>query len=392
MKKLISTTPPPPTTLLVGLTLPGTTKEETQAHLDELAALATTRGIKPIGQFVQKVDKPNSKTWIGKGKIQEIITFTQFNKVDSILFDDELSPGKIKNLAKLLPCKIWDRTLLILEIFAMRAQTAQAKTQVQLAQYQYLLPRLTRMWTHLSRQKGGAGMQGTGEKELETDKRIVQKKIHLLKEKLEAIEKQAITKSKQRNNQINVALVGYTNAGKSTLMQLLSKHETLIEDKLFATVSTTVRKVVINDLPFLLSDTVGFIRKLPHHLIECFKSTLHEVAQADFLLHVVDFSHPKFQAHIHTVNQTLHTLGAEAIPTMLILNKADQMPAAAPSTHLAKAPHYDSLQKKYRHLYHCPVALISAQKKENLPYMYKLLHQHISKKQQKLYPQNTQRT
>jgi len=392
MKKLFSTTPTLPTIVLVALSLPECSKAQIQDHLDELAALAITRGLKPIATFVQQLDRPNAKTWIGPGKVEEIATFLQCNKVDNVLFDDELSPSKVKNLSKLLQCKIWDRTLLILEIFAMRAKTAQAKTQVELAQYEYLLPRLTRMWTHLSRQKGGAGMQGTGEKELETDKRVIQKKIHLLKGRLDAIEKQGITQRKQRKNRVNVALVGYTNAGKSTLMQLLSKADTLIENKLFATLSTTVRKVVLNEIPFLLSDTVGFIRKLPHTLIQCFKSTLAEACQADLLLHVVDFSHASFQEHIHVVQRTLEGLGADTIPVILIFNKIDRVAADrlvfANKKIVNKPRLYLALQKKYSKQYQCPVVVISAKEKDNIEAMYTLLHQHVAKKYYQLYPQS----
>lgn len=393
MKKLFNTTPGLPTTVLVGLTLPGSSKVQTQEHLDELSALAITRGIKPVATFVQQLDQPDAKTWIGSGKVREIATFLQFNKVDSVLFDDELSPGKVKNLSKLLSCKVWDRTLLILEIFAMRAKTAQAKTQVELAQYQYLLPRLTKMWTHLSRQKGGAGMQGTGEKELETDRRIIQKKVLLLTKKLHTIERQHVTQGKQRQNRVNVALVGYTNAGKSTLMQLLSKTDTLIEDKLFATLSTTVRKVVLKDVPFLLSDTVGFIRKLPHTLIECFKSTLAEVCRADLVLHVVDFSHANFQEHIDVVQHTLEELGARTIPIILVFNKVDNASAdilGLISKNIAnKSRVYDVLQQKYSNQYKCPVTIISAQEKDNLEAMYTLLCQHVAKRYGQLYPQTS---
>lgn len=391
MPQLFNTTPQQPTTVLVGLTLEGTSKVQTQDNLNELATLATTKGIVPIAKFMQQLDRPNPKTWIGAGKVEEIATFVQAKKVDSVLFDDELSPGKVKNLTKLLQCKVWDRTLLILEIFAMRAHTSQAKTQVELAQYQYLLPRLTNMWTHLSRQKGGAGMKGPGEKELETDKRIVQKKIHLLKEKLKDIERQGITQRAQRKKQVNVALVGYTNAGKSTLMHCLSKADVLIEDKLFATLTTTVRKVVLRNIPFLLADTVGFIRKLPHTLIECFKSTLTQVCKADLLLHVVDLSHPNFEEHIAVVQQTLTEIGAGAIPMILVFNKLDNLSATmldANSKTLANQwTACTSLKKKYTKYHKCPVLVVSASQRINIVALRTLLYKHVVKKHNQMYPQ-----
>ena len=390
-KKLVNTRPQPLTTILVGLTLPGISKQQTQRHLDELAQLAITRGIKPIARFSQELAHPHAKTWIGSGKVQEIATFVEVHKADSVLFDDELSPGKVKNLHKLLGCKVWDRTLLILEIFSMSAQTAQAKTQVKLAQYQYLLPRLTRMWSHLSRQKGsgGAGMQGTGEKELETDRRMVQEKIHRLKQALVAIEKQSMTQRKQRSSSVNVALVGYTNAGKSTLMQSLTKQDTVIEDKLFATLNTTVRKVVVDEIPFLLSDTVGFIRKLPHTLIASFKSTLAETCSADLLLHVVDFSHVNFEEHINVVKSTLKELGADTIPTILVFNKVDK---ACGEDILSDRWSYDSggyhaLQSKYTEKYKSPVVMVAAKEKKCMEGLYRVLYRYVSQRYYEIYPQ-----
>ena len=384
-----------PTTVLVGLTLPGTTPEQTKEHLDELAALAYTRGIKPVGTFVQRLDKPHGKTWVGTGKVEEIAAFVQAHQVDSVLFDDELSPAKVNNLASRLACKVWDRTMLILEIFKMRAKTGPAQKQVELAACEYLLPRLKGMWTHLSRQKGGggAGMQGTGEKELETDKRVMHKKIHLLKQELSALERQTITQRKQRKNKVKVALVGYTNAGKSTLMRLLTKEDVLVENKLFATLTTTVRKVVINNTPFILSDTVGFIRKLPHTLIESFKTTLTEIRDADLLLHVVDFSHPNFAQHIQVVNQTLQQLKAHHIPTILIFNKIDQVPLqqrlGEGSITTNKKEAYDMLSTKYTKLHKCPVVIISASTPQNTPALHQLLYKHVATRYQQLYPQNT---
>ncbi|WP_339044113.1 GTPase HflX [Cardinium endosymbiont of Tipula unca] len=297
---------------------------KTEEYLTELAFLARTWGVEVVHKFIQKVDRPHHDTFVGKGKVAEIAAFIKAENIAFAIFDDELSASQVRNLEKMLFCQILDRSLLILNIFAMRAQTKQAKTQVELAQYQYLLPRLTRMWTHLSSQKGGsAGMRGPGEKELETDKRIIQDKITTLRERLSEIEKQCVTRSKSRVNFVRVALVGYTNVGKSTLMKLLAKSDSLAENKLFATVDATVRKVVLNSNPFLLTDTVGFIRKLPHTLVACFKSTLKEIKEADLLLHVVDASHASFHEQISVVNQTLTEIGAENIPKILVFNKID---------------------------------------------------------------------
>lgn len=297
---------------------------KTEEYLTELAFLARTWGMEVVHKFIQRVDRPHHDTFVGKGKVAEIAAFIKAENIAFAVFDDELSASQVRNLEKILSCQILDRSLLILNIFAMRAQTKQAKTQVELAQYQYLLPRLTRMWTHLSSQKGGsAGMRGPGEKELETDKRIIQDKITTLRERLSEIEKQCVTRSKSRVNFVRVALVGYTNVGKSTLMKFLSKSDTLAENKLFATVDATVRKVVLNGNPFLLTDTVGFIRKLPHTLVACFKSTLKEIKEADLLLHIVDASHAGFHEQIGIVNQTLTEIGAENIPKILVFNKID---------------------------------------------------------------------
>jgi GTP-binding protein HflX len=301
--------------------------EQATEYLDELEFLASTAGAKNVRRFTQKLDHTDPRTFIGPGKLQEIVDFANEEKIDIVIFDDELSPTQLRNIEAAFQreIKILDRSHLILDIFARRAQTAQSRTQVELAQNQYLLPRLTRMWTHLSKQKGGIGMKGPGEKEIETDRRAIRNRISLLKEKLKEIDKQMETQRKTRNKQIRVALVGYTNVGKSTLMNLLAKSEVFAENKLFATLDTTVRKVVIDRVPFLLSDTVGFIRKLPHHLVESFKSTLDEVREADILLHVVDLSHPNFEEHITVVRETLQSIKATDKKEILVFNKIDRV-------------------------------------------------------------------
>ncbi len=311
--------------VLVGLITPDVTHDQAYEYLEELAFLAKTAGAEPLRNFTQRLPHPDNKTFIGKGKIEEVKLYVEENEIDAIIFDDDLTPSQIRNLESLFEgeCKILDRSSLILDIFASRAQTAQARTQVELAQYQYLLPRLTRMWTHLERQKGGIGMRGPGETQIETDRQIVRDKIALLKQKLQKIDKQSSTRRKGREHLIRVALVGYTNAGKSTLMNKLAKSEVFVENKLFATLDTTVRKVVIENLPFLLTDTVGFIRKLPHQLVESFKSTLDEVREADFMIHVVDISNPNFEDHIDVVNKTLAELGVNDKPMLLVFNKID---------------------------------------------------------------------
>ena len=311
--------------VLIGLISPDVTQEQAYEYLDELAFLAKTAGAKPLRNFTQKLKHPDNKTFLGKGKIEEVRLFAEENDIKLIIFDDDLNPSQIRNIEKLFgeETKILDRSNLILDIFASRAQTAQARTQVELAQYQYLLPRLTRMWTHLERQKGGIGMRGPGETQIETDRRIINDKIALLKKKLVKIDKQSTTRRKGREHLIRVALIGYTNAGKSTLMNKLAKSEVFAENKLFATLDTTVRKVVIGNLPFLLTDTVGFIRKLPHQLVESFKSTLDEVREADLLIHLVDIASPYFEDHIEVVNQTLAELKVGDKPTLLVFNKID---------------------------------------------------------------------
>ncbi len=301
-------------------------QDETQVteYLDELEFLAETAGVRTLKRFVQRLANPNSRTFVGEGKLAEIAAYVEENEVDFVIFDDELSPSQIRNLDKVFSRKIYDRTSLILEIFAQRATTAYAKTQVELAQCQYLLPRLTGMWTHLERQRGGTGTRGgAGEREIETDRRIVRDRISRLKEQLKKIDKQMAVQRSNRGQLVRVALVGYTNVGKSTIMNLISKSEVFAENKLFATLDTTVRKVVLDNLPFLLSDTVGFIRKLPHQLVESFKSTLDEVREADLLLHVVDISHPNFEEQIAVVKETLQEIGAGEKPVFLIFNKLD---------------------------------------------------------------------
>jgi GTP-binding protein HflX len=314
--------------LLIGLKLPGDDSHRVKENLDELAFLCHTAGAEVTGRITQSLPHPDNRTFIGKGKLQEIQDFITKHETDIVVFDDELSPLQFKNLEKQIPCRVIDRTNLILDIFARRAQTAQAKTQVELAQCEYMLPRLTRLWTHLSRQKGGIGMRGPGETELETDKRIIKNKISLLKSRLKKIELQNKVQRKNRSQKVRVSLVGYTNAGKSTIMNMLSKSDVFAEDKLFATLDTTVRNVVMHDITFLLSDTVGFIRKLPHHLVESFKSTLEEAREADILVHVVDISHPDFEQQVKTVEETLQSLKAFDKPILLVYNKIDRLDAS----------------------------------------------------------------
>ncbi|MHC1703155.1 MAG: GTPase HflX [Tenuifilaceae bacterium] len=309
--------------ILIGIILPRQSEDEVKDNLEELEFLAETAGAKSIKRFVQRVVKPNPRTFIGSGKVNEIKEFADLNNVDLIIFDDELTPTQLRNLEKELDRKVLDRTNLILDVFAQRAKTAYAKTQVELAQYQFVLPRLAGMWTHLERQRGGIGLRGPGETEIETDRRVIRDKISKLKEDLKKIDRQMATQRQNRGNIVRVALVGYTNVGKSTIMNMISKSDVFAEDKLFATLDTTVRKVVFENLPFLLSDTVGFIRKLPHQLVESFKSTLDEVREADLLLHVVDISHPIFEEQLNVVNQTLQEIGAGEKQTLLVFNKID---------------------------------------------------------------------
>lgn len=313
----------PEKVILVAVQEPGQEYAQVKEYLNELAFLAETAGAETLKWFTQKLPHPDPRTYVGKGKLEEITEFIKANGVEVAIFDDELSPSQIRNIEKALACRVIDRTNLILDIFARRARTAQSRTQVELAQYKYLLPRLTRMWTHLEKQRGGIGMRGPGEAEIETDRRIIRDKLARLREKLREIDKQNFTQRKQRGEMVRVALVGYTNVGKSTLMTLLSKSEVFAENKLFATLDTTVRKVVWDQIPFLLSDTVGFIRKLPHDLVESFKSTLDEVREADILLHVVDISHPHFEDQIHVVHETLQEMKAMNKPMLLVFNKID---------------------------------------------------------------------
>ena len=337
--------------------------------LDELCFLAETAGGKVLRRFIQKLDKPNPKTFIGSGKIQEIQFFIKNNDISSVIFDDELSPSQQLNLEKIFRCKIIDRTGLILDIFAQRAKTSYAKTQVQLAQYEYLMPRLKGLWTHLERQKGGIGMRGPGETEIETDRRIVRDKVSLLKKKLSTIDKQMSVQRGNRGKLVRVALVGYTNVGKSTIMNQISKSKVFAEDKLFATLDTTVRKVVIENLPFLLSDTVGFIRKLPTQLIESFKSTLSEIEESDILLHIVDVSHPNYQQHIDSVDVILNEINCGDKETIIVFNKVDK---------LKNMPLKNSKTKIY----------ISAIEKLNFDFLKNTLYQKVSKIHEKRFPYN----
>lgn len=309
--------------VLIGIITKDQNEEQSKEYLDELEFLTYTAGGEVVKRFTQKMDMPNPKTFIGTGKMEDVQHFIKENEVGTAIFDDELSPAQERNISKILNCKVLDRTNLILDIFAQRAQTSYARTQVELAQCEYLLPRLKGMWTHLERQKGGIGMRGPGETEIETDRRIVRDKISLLKEKIKKIDKQMAVQRSNRGKMVRVALVGYTNVGKSTLMNTISKSKVFAENKLFATLDTTVRKVVIKNLPFLMSDTVGFIRKLPTQLVESFKSTLDEVREADLLLHVVDISHPNFEEHIASVNQILGEIDSVNKPTIMVFNKID---------------------------------------------------------------------
>ena len=340
-------------------------------YLDELEFLAETAGGFTVKRFTQRLDRPDIRTFVGKGKMEEIIAFIKENNIQIAIFDDELTPSQLRNIEKIIGCRVLDRTNLILDIFAKRARTAQAKVQVELAQYRYLLPRLTRMWTHLEKQAGGIGARGPGESEIETDRRVIREKLSRLREKLTEIEKQTVTQRKRRADVVRVALVGYTNVGKSTLMNLLAKSDVFAENKLFATLDTTVRKVVIDRIPFLLSDTVGFIRKLPHDLIESFKSTLDEVREADILVHVVDISHPNFEDHIHVVNETLQDLKAIDKPILLVFNKIDAFTFIQKDEDdlLEAGPEnrsLDDLKKSYMARGTHPVIFISAMKKQNI--------------------------
>lgn len=360
--------------VLVGVAIQnnGVNYDRMSEYLDELAFLAETAGAQTVKIFTQNLDKPVHSTFIGKGKLDEIRQYSEENEVDMVIFDDELSPTQLRNIEnELKGIKVLDRTNLILDIFANRARTAHAKTQVELAQYQYLLPRLTGMWTHLERQKGGIGLRGPGETEIETDRRIIRDKISRLKEQLEKIDKQMVTQRKNRGKLVRVALVGYTNVGKSTLMNLLSKSDVFAENKLFATLDTTVRKIAIKNVPFLLADTVGFIRKLPHHLVESFKSTLDEVREADIILHVVDISHPQFEDQLKVVNETLAELIKEPKPTIIVFNKIDAFSYVRKEeddlTPVEKFNYsLEDLKQMWMSKQGCETVYISAAQKENI--------------------------
>jgi GTP-binding protein HflX len=377
--------------VLVGVINSSQTEEEVNEYLEELEFLTDTAGAVPVRKFTQKLIFPNSKTYIGSGKLADIKQFVIENEIDIVVFDDELTPSQLRNIEKELECRILDRTNLILDIFAKRAQTAHARTQVELAQYQYLLPRLTRMWTHLERQRGGIGMRGPGETEIETDRRVIRDKISKLKEDLKIIDRQMSTQRKNRGKMIRVSLVGYTNVGKSTIMNLISKSEVFAENKLFATLDTTVRKVVIGNLPFLLSDTVGFIRKLPHHLVESFKSTLDEVREADILLHVVDISHPAFEDQLNVVTQTLQEIGATNKPVFVVFNKIDaykfdlkEDDDLTPST--PKNMSLADLQNSWMAKTNTPCIFISAKKKENIEDFKNLIYEKVKEIHITRYP------
>lgn len=375
--------------VLIGLVFQQQTEEKVQEFLDELEFLALTAGAVTVKRFVQKLERPDTRFFVGKGKLEEIARYVNANDIDLAIFDDDLT-GKQQNLIEeALKIKVVDRSTLILDIFASRAQSAQAKTQVELAQLQYLLPRLRGMWTHLERQRGGIGMRGPGEKEIETDRRIVRDIISGLKKDLEKIERQAQTQRKNRGEMIRVALVGYTNVGKSTLMNLISKSDVFAENKLFATLDTTVRKVVFENMPFLLSDTVGFIRKLPHHLVESFKSTLDEVRESDILLHVVDFAHPQYEDHIATVNQTLQDIGCRDKPTLIVFNKMDLYRERNFDELLdgaTKQEIEEEIRENLSNKYDTDTILISAQTGENIQELKDKLSQMVEKQYMIRYP------
>ena len=384
--------------VLVGLITPQQKEAKAREYIDELAFLADTAGAHVVKTFFQKMDYPNSRTFVGEGKLMEIREFIKEREeseepIGMVIFDDELSPVQLRNIERELQIKILDRTNLILDIFAKRAQTAYAKTQVELAQYQYLLPRLTRMWTHLERQRGGIGMRGPGETQIETDRRIILDKISLLKKHLVAIDKQMTTQRQNRGKMVRVALVGYTNVGKSTMMNLLSKSDVFAENKLFATLDTTVRKVIIDNLPFLMTDTVGFIRKLPHHLIESFKSTLDEVREADLLVHILDISHPNFEEHYEVVNKTLLDVCKEKKPTILVFNKIDAFtytPKEEDDLSPMKRENYslDDLKKTWMANMGADCVFVSAREKDNIDELKVLLYERVKEIHIQRFPYN----
>ena len=377
-QKFYDTTIKPEKAILVGIISPGESEEQTRETLDELKFLVDTAGGETVGVFTQRMQHPERATFVGTGKLEEIAAFVKSEEIDLVVFDDELSPSQLRNIENELQIKILDRSNLILDIFARRAQTAQAKTQVELAQLQYMLPRLTRLWTHLERQKGGIGMRGPGESQIETDRRIILNKISLLKERLKEIDKQNETQRKNRNQLVRVALVGYTNVGKSTIMNMISKSDIFAENKLFATLDTTVRKVVIENLPFLLSDTVGFIRKLPHHLVECFKSTLDEVREADILIHVVDISHANFEDQITTVNKTLKDLGAIDKEIITVFNKIDAyIPHEVEPDEEQKSMTLEDFKNSWMAKNSSPAIFISAINKENMEEFRSVLYEKV---------------
>ena len=379
--------------VLVGLITPEQNEQKVKEYLDELAFLADTAGVEAVKRFYQKLDYPNSVTFVGSGKLQEIKEYVVENEIGLVIFDDELSTKQLRNIEKELQVKILDRTNLILDIFARRAQTAHAKTQVELAQYKYMLPRLTRLWTHLERQRGGVGMRGPGETQLETDKRIILDKISKLKRDLVEIDKQKSVQRKNRGKMVRVALVGYTNVGKSTLMNLLSKSEVFAENKLFATLDTTVRKVIVDNLPFLLSDTVGFIRKLPTELVESFKSTLDEVREADLLIHVVDISHPDFEEQIAVVDKTIADLGAGGKPTMIVFNKIDaytyiEKPEDDLTPKTKENITLDELMNTWMAKLNDNCIFISAKEKTNLEELKEVIYNKVRELHVQKYPYN----
>jgi GTPase len=372
----------PERAVLIGISNENQYYTEVEDFLNELAFLTETAGAIPVKKFIQRLGSPNSRTHVGSGKLHEIKQFVDQHQIDIAIFDDELSPSQIRNIERELGIRILDRTNLILDIFARRAKTAYAKTQVELAQYEYLLPRLTGLWTHLERQRGGIGLRGPGETEIETDRRIIRTKISKLKDMLEKIDKQMITQRKNRGKMVRAALVGYTNVGKSTLMNLLSKSDVFAEDKLFATLDATVRKVVIGNLPFLLSDTVGFIRKLPHHLVESFKSTLDEVREADLLLHIVDISHVRFDEQMRVVNQTLQEINAADKPVLVVFNKTDaysftQKDEDDLTPKQRENITLDELKNSWMAKTNSSSIFISALKKQNIDELRKLLYEKV---------------
>ncbi len=384
----------PEKAVLIGLITSRQDENKVHDYLDELEFLLETAGAIPNKRFVQKLPKPEPRTFVGAGKLQEIAEYVKAAGIDIVVFDDELSTSQTRNIEKELGCRVLDRPLLILDIFAKRARTTTARTQVELAQYQYLLPRLTHMWTHLEKQRGGIGMRGPGEKEIETDRRIIRDKIIQLKEKLKNIDKQKVTQRKNRDELIRVSLVGYTNAGKSTVMNLLSKSDLFAENKLFATLDTTVRKVVIENLPFLLTDTVGFIRKLPHNLVESFKSTLDEVREADLLLHVVDISHATFEEQVEIATQTLSEIGCADKPSIMVFNKIDAY------SHVEKDPFdlapptkenitLEELKNTWMAKVNAPAIFISAKQKTNIDEFKKLLYDEVKRLHVIRYPYNS---